>query len=241
MEQKFTGDIGQVAGRDVKSSSAQSSVSVHIHNGPKSGYISDRQRSAIARKVYLIQAETQTDKLMVYRRLMTVFKFHSMDEMPRDVYQRVTAYLDAWLRNGTTEQAPSKATPTDPAQLAEIPRASGQGTQAATTSSQTAVPQELSYTQAAAATVPVKRVPWRVVAVACLLIFAAIAAIAYTVASYSQVSTQAPAIAVAPRCEYAGDHYSIGSVVMQAGLRQQCVATGEHAAAWQKVTGARGR
>src|SRR5690348_12784526 len=103
MEQKFTGNIGQVAGRDVKTNSAQSNVSVHIHNEPKIRYISDRQRSAIARKAYQIQATTQTDKLMVYRRLMTVFKFPNMDEMPRDVYQRAMSYLEVWLRNGTTE------------------------------------------------------------------------------------------------------------------------------------------
>ncbi len=95
---------------------------MYIHNEPKPRYISDRQRSAIARKAYQIRAKTQTDKLMVYRRLMTVFKFPNMDEMPRDVFQRAISYLEGWLRNGTTEQAAAKATPQNSVHAADAPR-----------------------------------------------------------------------------------------------------------------------
>ncbi|MCS6473385.1 hypothetical protein NX871_26065 [Burkholderia thailandensis] len=108
MNQKFSGDIGQVAGGDVKSNSAQTNVNLHFHGSdlksavPK--FISDRQRNAIARKAFEIQAKTGTDKLMVYRRLMTVFDFERMDEMPRNVYERVIKYLDSWIRNGTLGQ-----------------------------------------------------------------------------------------------------------------------------------------
>lgn len=242
MEQKFTGDIGQVAGRDVKSNSAQSSVNVHIHNGPKTKYISDRQRRAIAHRVYQIEAKTGTDKLMVYRRLMAVFKFSSMDEMPHDLYERATSYLDAWLRNGSTDQPPVKA---------KTPR-SAQSTETRThdvTENVTAVaapdrsslshqPESLGPVLTSTVAPAKPATPWRAVVVACGVI-AAVAAVTYILVERSTASARSSAVPAAAQCEYGGNHYSIGSVVLQAGLRQQCVTTDENAATWEKVSAGR--
>ncbi|MDR6387588.1 alpha/beta hydrolase [Paraburkholderia phenoliruptrix] len=235
MEQKFNGDIGQVAGRDVKTNSAQSNVSVHIHNEPKQRYISDRQRSAIARKAYQIQAKTQTDKLMVYRRLMTVFKFPNMDEMPRDVYQRAMSYLEVWLRNGTTEPAPVKASSrtSSPAADASYRDATEDARHIFTSTNPNVATPQL-FAQAAMPDVPARKAPWRAVAVACGVI-AALSAVAYVVVDLSTASAQSPAAPVAAQCEYGGHHYSIGSVVLQAGLRQQCAITDDNTVTWEKV------
>ncbi|MFL9993064.1 alpha/beta hydrolase [Paraburkholderia sediminicola] len=241
MEQKFNGNIGQVAGRDVKTNSAQSNVSVHIHNEPKPRYISDRQRSAIARKAYQIQAKTQTDKLMVYRRLMTVFKFPNMDEMPRDVYQRAMSYLEVWLRNGTTEQASAKATSQNPVHVVDRSRhVATEGTSNSVAPTKPVVLEAPIFTQTAAtiAPPPAKQKPWRAGAVACGAI-AALAAVTYIAVGRSTASAELPAAPVATQCEYGGHHYSIGSVVLQAGLRQQCVTTGENAATWEKLNAGR--
>lgn len=236
MEQKFNGSIGQVAGRDVKTNSAQSNVSVHIHNEPKPSYISDRQRSAIARKAYQIQAKTQTDKLMVYRRLMTVFKFPNMDEMPRDVYQRAMSYLEVWLRNGTTEPASIKASSRTSGHATDTSyRDVMEGASHAVTSTKPVVANPHVFAQAAAPDAPARRAPWRAVAVACGVI-AALSAGAYVVVDLSTASAQLPAAPVAAQCEYGGHHYSIGSVVLQAGLRQQCVIRDDNAATWEPVS-----
>ncbi|ORC46262.1 hypothetical protein B2G74_27570 [Burkholderia sp. A27] len=230
MEQKFTGDIGQVAGRDVKSNSAQSSVNVHIHNGPKTKYISDRQRRAIAHRVYQIEAKTGTDKLMVYRRLMAVFKFSSMDEMPHDLYERATSYLDTWLRNGTTDQPSVKAKTQRPAQPTET-----RTYDATENLTAIAAPDRSSLSHQPVTVAPAKpTVSWRAVAVACGVIAAA-AAVTYIVMERSAASAQLPDPPVAAQCEYGGHHYSIGSVVLQAGLRQQCVTTDQHDATWEKL------
>ncbi|AXE93982.1 alpha/beta hydrolase [Paraburkholderia terricola] len=238
MEQKFTGDIGQVAGRDVKSNSAQSSVNVHIHNGPKTKYISDRQRRAIAHKVYQIEAKTGTDKLMVYRRLMAVFKFSSMDEMPHDLYERATSYLNTWLRNGTTDQPSVKAKTQRPAQstetrthdVTENVTAAAAPDRSSLSHQPESLGPMLTGTMAPEKPTP----PWRAVVVACGAV-AAVAAVTYIVVVRSAASARPSAAPVVAECEYGGHHYSIGSVVLQAGLRQQCVTTDENAATWEKL------
>ncbi|AXF09548.1 alpha/beta hydrolase [Paraburkholderia graminis] len=236
MEQRFNGDIGQVAGRDVKTNSAQSNVSVHIHNEPKPSYISDRQRSAIARKAYEIQAKTQTDKLMVYRRLMTVFKFPNMDEMPRDVYPRAMSYLEVWLKNGTTEPASVKASSRTPRHGTDTShRDAAEGASHAVAPTKPVVANPQVFAHVAAPEAPAKRAPWRVVAVACGVI-AALSAVTYFVVDLSAASAQLPAAPLAAQCEYGGHPYSIGSVVLQAGLRQQCVVRGDKTASWEPVS-----
>lgn len=238
MEQKFNGNIGQVAGRDVKTNSAQSNVSVHIHNEPKPRCISDRQRSAIARKAYQIQAKTQTDKLMVYRRLMTVFKFPNMDEMPRDVYSRAMSYLEVWLRNGMTEPASINATSRNPVRTAEMPRHDVTEGASNAAAPKRSVALDLPIITRPAPTIapaPARQMPWRSIVIASGVI-ATLAVATYVVVERSTASEQLPAAPVATRCEYGGHHYSIGSVVLQAGIRQQCVATGENAATWEKLS-----
>lgn len=238
MEQKFNGDIGQVAGRDVRASSAQSTVSVHIHNGPKLRYISERQRAAIARWAFRIQAKTRADNLMVYRRLMTVFKFPNMDEMPADIYQRVISYLDAWLKNGTTDQSATNTEPRDPALLRDqqLHQIAGD-----TSEARIAVHASARYQTTSVQAVPTlmpepKRhlFPWRSLAASCAVI-AVLAVVTYVVVERSNVPAQQPVATTAPQCEYGGNRYSLGSVVMQAGIRQHCVAIDGHSATWQRL------
>lgn len=236
MNQKFEGSIGQVAGRDVKTNSAQSSVNVHIHNGPGDKYVSAKQRNAIARKAYEIEAKTQTDRLMVYRRLMTVFKFSSMDEMPRDVFPRAMSYLNGWLRNGTTEQ------------VAKVPHAA---VVAATTPKEIADSVETLPSPPALMLRPDgpagdmhsaptqvsgsrRGIPNRIRIAAVVVI--ALSASGYFVVNHVRAVGQVEKQAAGTQCEYGGDRYSIGSVVLQAGLRQKCVALADHGAGWQPLT-----
>ncbi|WP_175908435.1 MULTISPECIES: alpha/beta hydrolase [unclassified Burkholderia] len=239
MIQKFSGDVGQVAGGDVKSNSAQTNVNVHFHgSGPKpivTQFISDRQRNAIARKAFEIQAKTGTDKLMVYRRLMTVFEFERMDEMPRNVYERAIKYLDGWIRNGTLGQtpgAPASKEVKEPAPAVPQPVAPSDPVPpvVATTPAEPAPPVVPAQPQK-------KRSPWFAVSIG---VTAAMAiAVMYVVVPHSDASAQTQAAELPRHCEYGGNRYSPGGVVMQAGIRQQCVTDGERGARWERAPGGR--
>ncbi|EKS9886521.1 alpha/beta hydrolase [Burkholderia pyrrocinia] len=251
MNQKFSGDVGQVAGGDVKSNSAQTNVNVHFHGGESkpvvTKFISDKQRNAIARKAFEIQAKTGTDKLMVYRRLMSVFDFERMDEMPRHVYERAIKYLDGWIRRGTLGQTPE--TPAQPQVTAPVLTAAPSTVRnefLAEQPSPSIVAAPLEPTPAAepvpvTASAPVqqerKRLPW----VAAVLIAAAVmvAAALYVVASRRDVPAQFQAVELPQHCEYGGNRYSPGGVVMQAGIRQQCVTDGVRGARWERAPGGR--
>jgi hypothetical protein len=64
---------------------------------------------------------------------------------------------------------------------------------------------------------------------------AAVGASAYSVAK-SEASPQPHSPVVhALNCEYGGNRYSVGSVVMQADVRRLCVAAGTSRAAWQNA------
>lgn len=219
MNQQFEGSIGQVAGRHIKSNSAQSSVNIYIQNETKLKYISNRQRSAIARKIDAVEAKTGTDRLMVDRRLMTVFRFGSMNEMPRDVFPSAMAYLDGWIRNGTAAHSH------DDWQAVSQPAAARRqrkriGLQMPRS--------DTSFTRLRA------RAKWKtpvaVVAGSAFASFVVHFAVAHS-SSFATASTEARV----SRCEYGGLHYSIGSVVQQAGLRQVCVSGVERRPLWQPL------
>lgn len=161
MKQRFTGDIGQVAGGDIKTNSARAHVDLHIHHGLDVNYVTDGQHEAIARQA--IQLEAGAEKGIVYRPLMSVSSASSLNTVTRHT----------------------------------------------------------------------ARTPW-IAMVSAGSAIAALATAAYVLVKH----TSAPpvlALEHAMRCEYGGDRYSIGSVVMQAGVRQQCVSSGGQAAAWHPV------
>ncbi|MBY8609955.1 alpha/beta hydrolase [Burkholderia arboris] len=251
MNQKFSGDVGQVAGGDVKSNSAQTNVNVHFHGGQSkpvvTKFISDKQRNAIARKAFEIQAKTGTDKLMVYRRLMSVFDFERMDEMPRSVYERATKYLDGWIRRGTlgqTPDTPAQPEVTAPALTATPPIIRNEALAerpippivSATPVEPALAAESAPATASAPAQLERKRLLWVAVSIAAAVM---VAASFYVVASGREVPAQLPAVELPQHCEYGGDRYSPGGVVMQAGIRQQCVADGERGARWERAPGGR--
>jgi hypothetical protein len=231
---EFEREVGQVAGGNIKSNTVQAHVDLHIHHGVDPTPVSDRQRNAIARKAFEIESKTGTDKLMVYRRLMSVFNFESMDTLPREKYARVMSYLDGWLRNGMAGQTAAPRQPQRPA---------GQGLdapgvrRAPAPTSMVAELRQPMFIQSSMLNPGAKKLPWRVVC-AGVLALAGLAVGAYAMGGRLLAPTLAPVVApVAPRalqCEYGGARYTIGSIVMQAGMRQQCVAAGEHAA-WEQA------
>ncbi|WP_081080849.1 alpha/beta hydrolase [Burkholderia stagnalis] len=245
MNQKFSGDVGQVAGRDVKSNSAQTNVNVHFHGGESkpavTKFISDKQRNAIARKAFEIEAKTGTDKLMVYRRLMTVFDFERMDEMPRNVYERAIKYLDGWIRRGTLGQAPdvpAQQEVKEPALTASksLIQSESPVERPATPVVVAAPADPVSAPASTPAQQQRNRAPWIAVAI----VGTAIAASAlYVVALRPSVPAQTRAAEPHQRCEYGGNSYSAGGVVMQAGIRQQCVTDGEQGARWERAPSGR--
>ncbi|WGS47077.1 alpha/beta hydrolase [Burkholderia sp. JSH-S8] len=267
MNQKFSGDVGQVAGGDVKSNSAQTNVNVHFHGGESkpvvTKFISDKQRNAIARKAFEIQEKTGTDKLMVYRRLKTVFDFERIDVMPRNVYERAIKYLDAWIRNGTLGQAPTASTQQKDKAEAEAPAGSQSAVPSesrpecpvlptaaqldrvpepvrpdveAQASARIQTPVLAPSPGLAATQQPPKRSGW--LAVSIMLAVAMVVAVLYVSAHRPDASAQTQASEPLHHCDYGSNRYSPGSVVMQAGIRRQCVAV-EGGAAWQKVDAAR--
>ncbi|WP_028206600.1 hypothetical protein [Paraburkholderia nodosa] len=233
MVQKFTGEVGQVAGRDVKSSNAQANVNIHLHSGEESKrYISDRQRRAIAAKVFELEERTGVEKLIVYRRLMTCFKFQSMDELPRDLFERVMRYLDGWLRNGTADQAApppalSEGGESIPAVSSPIAPAHHQPGFAAS------VP-AAAHSPFAPLPKHTMQIPWLPICLAVIASMGVFAAVAWVVHRSSH-ETQPQTVTPTPHCEYAGTRYTIGSIVRQEGLRQRCAATGNHPAEWQPL------
>ncbi|WP_153075768.1 alpha/beta hydrolase [Paraburkholderia bonniea] len=233
MNQKFSGDIGQVAGRDVQSNNAQSTVSVHIHDGAKTRYITERQRKEIARKAFQIEAKTGVNKLMVYRRLLHVFNFSSMDTLPRDQYSRVTAYLDGWLRNRDIARPPD--TPTRPAQTRPELQ-SGRGAGLIRPNAEKLHESASTQTPSARSALPARKIPWRIVVAAGGVIAVATTAAYIAIGRPQATATASESVANhAPLCEYGGSHYSVGSFVMQAGVRQQCVSNTERIAEWQPI------
>ncbi|RQQ73118.1 alpha/beta hydrolase [Burkholderia stagnalis] len=260
MNQKFSGDVGQVAGGDVKSNSAQTNVNVHFHGGESKAavtkFISERQRNAIARKAFEIQEKTGTDKLMVYRRLMTVFNFERMDEMPRNVYERAIKYLEGWIRNGTLGQAPAASAQQEekgvmPAASQPVVPSKPQGEHPVHLAGATpdralelalpTVAEQVPVRGPAPSPLPSpspapvqqhKRSMWLAGAVVSAAMV--IAAVLYVEAHRPDALAQTQAVEPPQHCEYGGDRYSPGSVVMQAGVRRQCVAA-DGGAAWQKA------
>lgn len=243
MNQKFSGEVGLVAGRDVKSSSAQASVNLHFHSGESKAvvtkFISDKQRNVIARKAFEIQDRTGTDKLMVYRRLMTVFDFKKMDEMPRDVHERALKYLDGWIRNGTMGQVPAASTrsdikplsgiePSKPSELSipEVPEtqplpANAMTSEALTTASHAGDDRQRQRFRAFTA-----------ISVGALVC----AAILYYQVDKRYTPTQSAVSESAPlQCEYGGSRYTVGSIVMQAGMRARCAEAVGRGVEWQPL------
>ncbi|WP_081072507.1 alpha/beta hydrolase [Burkholderia cepacia] len=251
MNQKFSGDVGQVAGGDVKSNSAQTNVNLHFHGSePKpvaTKFISDKQRNAIARKAFEIEAKTGTDKLMVYRRLMTVFDFERMDEMPRAAYERAIKYLDGWIRNGTLGQtpgAPAQQEAKEPDPAAPLPVAPSElpaehpGPPAVAATTPAPAPAPSPVPAPASVYQQSMRSPW--LAVAVTVTAAGVIATALYVATHrSEAPAHAQATESPHHCEYGGNRYTLGGVVMQAGIRQRCVADADHGARWERATGSR--
>lgn len=243
MNQKFSGEVGQVAGRDVKSSSAQASVNLHFHSGESkpvvTKFISDKQRNVIARKAFEIQDRTGTDKLMVYRRLMTVFDFKKMDEMPRDAYERALKYLEGWIRNGTMGQVPLASTKSDikpspgiePLKSSELSIPEAQET--------LPIPANAVTSEALPTASPAgdDRQRQRFGAVTAIGVGAlACAAILYYQVDKRYTPTQSAVSESTPlQCEYGGSRYTVGSIVMQAGMRARCTDAVGHGVEWQPL------
>ncbi|MBU9247003.1 alpha/beta hydrolase [Burkholderia multivorans] len=242
MNQKFGGEIGQVAGGDVKSNSAQTSVNVHFHGGePKADatkFITDKQRAAIARRAFEIEAKTGTDKLMVYRRLKTVFGFEFIEQMPRSTYERAIKYLDSWIRNGNLGHPPAPSGqqkikhPTSPAPTVHC--------ESPVPQPQTSVPIAVTPALAASAMSPAlvqqngKRPRRGAMALAVIAVIVAAAGAYFYVERHRTDVVERVQAAEPVHCEYGGDRYSPGSIVMQVGVRRQCVAA-DGVAAWQKA------
>lgn len=238
MNQKFSGEVGQVAGRDVKSSSAQASVNLYFHSGESkpvvTKFISDKQRNVIARKAFEIQGRTGTDKLMVYRRLMTVFDFERMEVMPRNVYGRAIKYLDSWIRNGTLGQAPATPAQQD---VKESTPAETQSIVPSASQDERPAPEVNATPPADPEPAPVqqqgRKLPWAAVSIAVTATMV-VAAVLYVAVYRPNAPVQTRVAGTPLHCEYAGNRYSLGSVVMQAGVPRQCAAVAD-GAAWQKA------
>jgi hypothetical protein len=248
MNQKFDGEIGQVAGGDVKSNSAQTSVNVHFHGGEPNAvttkFITDKQRAAIARRAFEIEAKTGTDKLMVYRRLKTVFGFEFIEQMPRSTYERAIKYLDSWIRNGNLGYPPDPSGEQKvkhTASPAPTPRREAPAPRPQFSASSVAMASAPVTSPVSPALMQQNGKPSRRGAVALAGVAAIVAAAgAYVYADRHRVHVpQQVQAAEPPQCEYGGNRYSLGGVVMQAGIRQECVADGEHGARWERASGRR--
>ncbi|WP_157658576.1 hypothetical protein [Burkholderia ubonensis] len=238
-KQNFRGEIGHVAGRDIKANNSLSNVSLHFHNAQYMQCISNRQRNAIARRALKIQIQTGTDKLIVYQRLMMVFDFHNMAEMPSAIYKRVIAYLDAWLKNGWTDDmagtAPWRLKSSHDWQVDRTKAASELTTISAPAhASQLGLSADRQTTSAVTPTPSGRPMPWHKLAVVSAMTAALVVSVCVVVWG-SMVPGREPFTSVSMQCEYGGYRYSLGSIVPQAGTLLRCVEVGLHSVKWHAM------
>ncbi|MDR6500225.1 hypothetical protein J2785_003381 [Burkholderia ambifaria] len=240
MKQNFSGDIGQVAGRDVNATSTLSNFNLYFHNVRDVRYISERQRNAIARRALNIQVKTGTDKLIVYRRLMTVFNVPNMDEIPTAIYKRVISYLNAWLKNGWTDETAGAR----PRSSASSHDRQSCRTEVAPELATFSTPAPAFHTSPSTSQQPVSTfthtqddlsTQWHMLTVM-LAVVAALAVSVCVVVWSSMTPGGQPLTAVLLRCEYGGHRYSLGSIVAQAGTLLRCVEVDKYSVTWQAMT-----
>lgn len=186
MEQKFSGEVGQVAGRDVKSSNAQASVSIHLHTGAEY-------------------------------------------EMPRDLLDRVTRYLDGCMPDGAADQA----APASDRPVVQVPIPATSQTPA---SAGNPAPQ-VDATRLEKPVPPrwqKRPLSWLAVSIA-VAAAAAVASTLYAMVLRPGVSARNQTVGAPSHCEYGSSRYTVGSIVMQAGRRAQCTETGERGVTWQQL------
>ncbi|WP_157646000.1 hypothetical protein [Burkholderia ubonensis] len=243
MMQNFSGDIGQVAGRDVKANNAQSNVSLHFHNAKQLRFISDRQRNAIARRALRIQVETGTDKLLVYRKLMTVFDLGSIDEMPASIYKRVILYLNSWLKNKWTDQTAAGVKSRGPASSHNVQFRQTRNSPEPATLSEGAHASQQKLLAGQHSTSKSTRpywnglIPWH----AFVVVLTVIVTLVIVLNGNWSTPASHPVMAAPLLCEYGGYRYSLGSIVMQAGIRSRCVEMDTRRVTWQPLTDSKRR
>jgi hypothetical protein len=228
-------EVALAGGGDFTMTSAQAQVDLHIHHAAAAEYISQRQRKALARKAFNIQAKTGTDKLKIYRRLMSVFDFRSVDVLPQAKYSRVMAYLDAWLKSGTESQVPASRSFESPVKVVS-PESASDSTNHIVIETKSEL---IEPTLPARVMPPMKAM----VSVSLMhrLVFAGAALLAVVaIASYAAGPGQSFWLPFgltfgAAKCQYAGHRYSIGSVMIQAGRGRQCVAAIDDSATWEAL------
>ncbi|MGI4816360.1 MAG: alpha/beta hydrolase [Janthinobacterium lividum] len=227
---QFERDVGQVAGGDIKTNTTRAHVYLHIHHGSDVSPITERQRNAITRKAVQIEAETGTEKQMVYRRLMNVFGCSNVETLPRGMYARVVSYLDGWLRYGSATPPPTASRVRGAARAgstADLIASRSSATAPSDREGETAVMQASSVGDAPHSKSNATRILLAVGAIGTIVAASSVAT------KWASHAAELSAHHVA-QCEYGGERYSAGSVLMQAGLRQQCaVATG--IATWQPI------
>lgn len=220
-KQNFKGDIGQVAGRDVKtvSESGDSLVNsnvVNIQVGQQSSepVITDWQRKTIAKKVEAVMAITRLERLEVYRELMEEYELDEIRALPKSKYKTVLAKLDRWLTSAKIHAA-------ELAKAAERPRSGKQEQQTPqTTRAVPCIHCETARTKLASTRLG-------------LLAFALLALAATATAGYLLVKSPDTQQVDTPNaiskdvCHYAGQPYSLGSMITTDKQKLTCVSTDE--------------
>ncbi len=101
MQQKITGDVGQVAGQDIINSAPQhrlsNTVNIKMADDAQPKTITELQRKAISTKVYEVNEKTAIERRTIYSDILRDYGIEVIRDLPRDRYKEVMASLDQYM------------------------------------------------------------------------------------------------------------------------------------------------
>lgn len=214
---QFTGKVGQAAAGDMINKAPQYSSSVNVNIAPggaptRSGqYLTSQQKDVLAKLILEIASKKKCDKLDIWRPVLARAGAKNAREIPIEEYRQLEDFLRQQLAEVTASPVVSSAPPAinPPAPL----------------------PAERFHQVPVEKTVdmqvqtPASKLPHWIAACSLVLAVASGVAVVDTRSQLSQISDRM----LQQSCQYAGQPYSLGSVLSHAGGPMRCEMQGETA------------
>lgn len=207
---QFTGKVGQAAAGDVINKAPQYSNSVNVNIAPgiapvRSGeYLTSQQKDVLGKLVLEIAALKKCEQLLVWRGVLARANAKRVKEIPIEEYRQ----LEDFLRLQLTELTAAAVVP-------PVPIVAPQSVPASADRSHQSPVETVIYPQSHP---PASKVPLWLAACGLLLAVASGAAVLDTRSQLGQISDRM----MQQSCQYAGQPYSLGSVVSHAGGPMRC-------------------
>lgn len=207
---QFTGKVGQAAAGDVINKAPQYSNSVNVNIAPgippaRSGaYLTSQQKDVLGKLVLEIASKKNCDALLVWRGVLARANAKKVKEIPIEEYRQLEDFLRLQL---TEAAAPAAALPAPAPANPPAPLTAERSHQAPAEKAVDLRPQQQA-----------SKLPHWLAACSLLLAAASGAAVLDTRSQLSQISERM----AQQSCQYAGQPYSLGSVVSHAGGPMRC-------------------